>query len=60
LQRLADNGKYIPENIVVLCANHHRQFHFDDAKTIKRDQKYLVVKLSGKQYKVNINVSFWD
>lgn len=58
LQSLADNGKDVPENIVVLCANHHRQFHFDDAKIVSRDKKKLTVELSGKQYKVNINYPF--
>src|SRR3990172_1697707 len=58
LQGLADNGRDVPENIVVLCANHHRQFHFDDTKIIKRERKYLVVELSGKQYKVNVDYPF--
>jgi hypothetical protein len=58
LQGLADNGKDVPENVVVLCANHHRQFHFDDTKIIKRERKYLVVELSGKQYKINVDYPF--
>ncbi len=58
LQGLADNGKDVPENIVVLCANHHRQFHFDDAKIIKREKKYLIVELSEKKYKIDVDYPF--
>lgn len=58
LQRLADDGKDVPENIVVLCANHHKQFHFDDAKTIRRERRHLVVELSGRRYKVNVDYPF--
>ncbi|MDD5691720.1 MAG: HNH endonuclease [Candidatus Omnitrophica bacterium] len=57
LQSLADNGKDVPENIVVLCANHHRQFHYDNAKLINRAPKEIVAELSGKQHKINIDYS---
>lgn len=55
LQSLADDGKDIPENIAILCANHHRQFHYDDVKLINRTAKELTVELSEKQYKINID-----
>lgn len=58
LQSLAGNGKDVPENILVLCANHHRQFHFDDAKISKRERNYLVAELSGKKFRVNIDYPF--
>jgi predicted restriction endonuclease len=58
LQTLAGNGKDVPENILVLCANHHRQFHFDDAKISKRERNYLVAELSGKKFRVNIDYPF--
>lgn len=55
LQNLADNGKDVPENIVILCANHHRQFHYNNAKAIKRNNKILTVELCGKQYQIKID-----
>lgn len=55
LQSLADDGKDVPGNIAVLCANHHRQFHYDDAMLISRTPKELIVELSGKQYRINID-----
>lgn len=49
LQSLSNNGKDIPQNIVILCANHHRMFHYDDAKLVYRDDEKLIARLAGEE-----------
>lgn len=56
LQKLSDDGKDIPENIVVLCANHHCMFHYNDPKIISRDEQKLVVELCGENKIINIKL----
>ncbi|MFQ6063541.1 MAG: HNH endonuclease [Methanosarcinales archaeon] len=57
LDSLADGGKDIEENIVILCANHHRMFHYADAEKIIHDREKLVVKLNGEEINIKFNIS---
>ena len=63
LQNLADNGKDIPSNIVILCPNHHRQFHYDDAQIVSRqiisaNKEKLIVKLCAKEETIFLDREF--
>jgi len=48
LEGLGEGGKDIEENIVVLCANCHRMFHYAKIEKVSRDKEKLVVKINGE------------
>lgn len=54
LERLADNGLDVSKNILVLCANHHRQFHFGDVRVFHHDEHGIKLFIDG----VENNCSF--
>lgn len=58
LNKLSDDGKDIPENIIILCANHHRMFHYNDPKIILRDDEKLVVELCGEKKVIHFKYKF--
>jgi len=37
IKMLAKNGKQSPENVIILCANHHRMFHYASERIIISD-----------------------
>ena len=47
---LSQNGTDTPDNIMCLCANHHRQMHYGDA-SVKFDCKNFYITLDGKELK---------
>ena len=56
-------GKDIPSNIVILCPNHHRQFHYDDAQIVSRqiisaNKEKLIVKLCAKEETIFLDREF--
>lgn len=50
----AASGADDPSNIVVLCANHHRMFHYADVRLIMRGPNHLAVKLGDKKVVVDL------
>jgi hypothetical protein len=49
-------GYEMPDNIMILCPNHHKEFDFGDKTIIARNPNELIFKLNGKEYKVNLGV----
>jgi predicted HNH restriction endonuclease len=47
LESLSDGGPDDPDNIVVLCPNHHAQFHYANVEKESRTNEDLVVKING-------------
>jgi predicted HNH restriction endonuclease len=47
LESLSDGGPDDPDNIVVLCPNHHAQFHYANVGKVSRTNEDLVVKING-------------
>jgi len=47
---LSQKGTDTPDNIMCLCANHHRQMHYGDA-SVKFDCKNFYITLDGKELK---------
>lgn len=54
LEHLADDGLDIPENIVILCANCHRQMHYAEVELVSRDRDKLTVKINGVTKTINM------
>lgn len=48
-------GSELPENILILCPNHHKEFDLGDRKIIKNDRKILI-QLNGKKYEVSLEI----
>ncbi len=54
LEHLADGGLDVANNLIVLCANHHRQFHYGKVKIIVHTQDRIVIELDGKIHECQI------
>lgn len=48
------NGKESPDNIILLCPNHHKEFDLGNPKIIKHSADQVQFELYGKQYKVSL------
>lgn len=53
LEHLSNSGLDVSKNIIILCANHHRQFHFGNSEIIKHDHKSVTVNIDGNVYTCN-------
>lgn len=53
LEHLSNSGLDVSKNIIILCANHHRQFHFGNSEIIKHDYKSVTIKIDGNVYTCN-------
>jgi len=45
-------GSLSMSNLITVCANHHRQFHYGKLRIKKQDEKYFYVELDDKSFKV--------
>lgn len=54
LEHLADSGLDISLNILVLCANHHRQFHYGNVELLDRSSEKIEIRLDGVHYVCDI------
>lgn len=51
--RLADNGSQNENNVIILCANHHRMIHYaEDIKYIFDEALLKEVRINGERYLV--------
>lgn len=57
LEQLAHGGLDLSSNLLVLCANHHRQFHFGEVKVLSHSSSELVVSIEGKIYRCDLSLS---
>jgi hypothetical protein len=48
LEHLANGGLDVSNNLIVLCANHHRQFHYGKVTIVAHTQDRIVIELDGK------------
>ncbi len=49
-------GTEIPENILILCPNHHKEFDFGKRKVIAHDKEKIIFELNGKKYTIDISI----
>lgn len=51
-----EKGPELPENILILCPNHHKEFDFSDTKIIERSKKQLKFEMNGKEFTINLEL----
>lgn len=54
LEHLANDGLDCSKNIVVVCANHHRQLHYGSAKILSHTSAFVVIEIDGVRYTCNL------
>lgn len=50
------NGNETPENILILCPNHHKEFDLGDRKIIERQNGHIIFNLNNKRYDLSLHV----
>jgi putative restriction endonuclease len=49
-------GTELPENILILCPNHHKEFDFSDKRIIEHSKKHLIFEMNYKEYTINLEL----
>jgi putative restriction endonuclease len=55
IKRKSEKGTEMPNNILILCPNHHKEFDLGDKKITERTDKNVVFELNGKKYDLNLS-----
>ena len=54
LEHLAESGLDVSSNIVILCAQHHRQFHYGEVEKIVHTQDEVSVRIEGVVHRCSL------
>lgn len=49
VEPVSSGGSLGSENLITVCANHHRQLHYGNAKVIENTKNYFTFKIDGKE-----------
>jgi hypothetical protein len=49
-------GRETPDNIILLCPNHHKEFDLGEPQIIKQDMKQIEFVLNEKRYKIKLSL----
>jgi 5-methylcytosine-specific restriction protein A len=49
-----EKGPETPDNIILLCPNHHKEFDLGDLVILKHNSIEIKFKLNGKKYNINL------
>lgn len=52
----AQKGPELPDNILILCPNHHKEFDYGHLEIIEKDQKHIHFKLNDKEYDISLEL----
>lgn len=52
LEELANSGLDMSRNMLIVCANHHRQFNFGDVEITRHTEDKLVVRLDDEVHTI--------
>lgn len=52
----SDKGPETPENLIILCPNHHKEFDFGNRKVLKRSSSEIKFSLNGKTYTIDLSI----
>lgn len=47
-----EKGPELPENILILCPNHHKEFDFSNKRIIEHSKKHMIFEMNSKKYKI--------
>ena len=50
-------GPETPDNILILCPNHHREFDFGNKKIIERTKEKIIFELNEKKYDISLKLN---
>jgi len=53
-------GREIPENILILCPNHHKEFDHGETKILKHTKDFVEFVMNGMQYKISLIIDQVD
>ena len=51
-----EKGQELPENIILLCPNHHKEFDLGNRKIINHNKSFIEFSLNDKNYKISIGI----
>ena len=51
-----EGGNERPENIIILCPNHHKEFDLGNKKILTKEDTMVVFILNGKNYQVDLSL----
>ena len=49
-------GCETPDNIILLCPNHHKEFDFGDRKILQHNKENVIFNLNGQEYKISLKI----
>ncbi|MFZ3090822.1 MAG: HNH endonuclease [Nitrospirota bacterium] len=49
-------GNELPNNIILLCPNHHKEFDLGKKEILTRDENALTLLLNGKRYSIDLQI----
>jgi len=49
-------GPETPDNILILCPNHHKEFDLGNKKLIKKTKERIIFELNGKKYDISLKI----
>ena len=52
----AEKGPEMPDNILIICPNHHKEFDYGNPQILERDTEHIHFILNGKEYKISLKV----
>jgi len=51
-----NKGPETPDNILILCPNHHKEFDLGEKKIIKKTKDKMIFELNGKRYNIDLTI----
>lgn len=55
IRRKSDKGTEMPNNILILCPNHHKEFDLGDKRIVEHTDKGISFELNRKRYDLKLN-----
>lgn len=56
IKRKSEKGPETPENILILCPNHHKEFDLGDRNIIVSSAERIVFELNGSRYDIDLSL----
>jgi len=51
-----NKGPETPDNILILCPNHYKEFDFGDMRIIEKNAEVIIFMLNGKKYEISLQL----
>ena len=51
-----EKGRETPDNLLLLCPNHHKEFDYGDRIILFHDKENVHLSLNGQQYKLSLKI----